>query len=346
VTDIVFVGDLASKRTLYFQRAFFSLLECEQIPKHSRLYCFDYDKIEFNKTQPRVVVKLDPPACKRSEISQLNEQLVQHSQVRQQAFLDIGVASDCYVNPPAEIEFALNKQRLKRWLVQNNIPCTPEIMPDNAELFTDFETLHATLTAKKIHKVFIKHNVGSGAAGILALLLHPTQHKMVAYTTCHVVKGQLFNTQKIWKIHDAVQIAFIANQLLKQGAIVEKWLSKARFNGSSYDLRIVYQFSKVVYRIARFSASPITNLHLNNRATPIEALGLSATTIQAVDDLCHAVMACLPNLQVAGIDVLLSAQTHTPFIIEINAQGDCLYEDMLNENTIYKGQIQTLCTLL
>lgn len=344
MTDLILIGDLSSKRTLYFQRAFFSLLAQARIPQHSRLHCFAYDKIDFHPTQNPIVVKLDPPACKRADILHLNEQVAQHQKIRQKRLSEAGLDSAFYVNPPAEIDFSLNKQRLKRWLVQNNMPCTPEITADNSgALFTDFEILLATLRQQKIHQAFIKHNVGSGAVGILALVLHPTQAKMLAYTTCHVVKNQLVNTQKTWKIHDATHIAFVANQLLKQGAIVEKWLPKATFNGSHYDLRVVYQFGNVVYRLARLSHSPMTNLHLNNRAINVEALGLSAETLQRIDEVCHAAMACLPNLQVAGIDILLTAHRLKPFIIEINAQGDCLYDDMLNENSIYQGQIQMLC---
>ena len=44
----------------------------------------------------------------------------------------------------------------------------------------------------------------------------------------------------------------------------------------------------------------------------------------------------------AGIDVLLEKGTMKPYIIEINGQGDLIYQDIYDENRIYKRQIEMM----
>lgn len=349
VTQLILLGDPLSKRTLYFQRAFLTLLQTQQIPASISLDCLDYAAIEDIQRFDSAIIKLDPPALNLSDISALNNHMAQHYQMLSSRLARPEFARCRYLNPLSEIQFTLNKRTLKQRLRQYNIACTPQIIPADCQsqpdgYFEDFDALVATLKQQKIHKVFIKHNLGAGAAGILALNLHPSAPKMMAYTTCHLHDHQLINTKKIWQHQDHAHIKRIVNVLLQQGAIVEKWLAKAQHHGNSYDLRVVYQFGQIVHKVVRFSKGPITNLHLNNQAADISVLALSPTILDKIDALCHAAMACLPDLRVAGIDVLLSAHTLTPYIIEINAQGDCIYNDMLNGNLIYQQQINHMCT--
>ena len=53
-------------------------------------------------------------------------------------------------------------------------------------------------------------------------------------------------------------------------------------------------------------------------------------------------MKLFPGLSMAGIDILLEKGGKQPRIIEINGQGDLIYQDIFHENTIYKRQIKEL----
>lgn len=48
------------------------------------------------------------------------------------------------------------------------------------------------------------------------------------------------------------------------------------------------------------------------------------------------------DLQYAGVDVLIERGTDIPYIIEVNGQGDHIYQDMYADNSIYTRQIETI----
>lgn len=52
-------------------------------------------------------------------------------------------------------------------------------------------------------------------------------------------------------------------------------------------------------------------------------------------------MTLYPDVHIAGLDVLLT-QNLTPYIIEINGQGDLIYQDTCEKNKIYQRQIQVM----
>ena len=93
----------------------------------------------------------------------------------------------------------------------------------------------------------------------------------------------------------------------------------------------------IVKIIPRGSKTPITNLHLNN-------LPLSDEIVEnrsEIEKLCKKIMQSLPTLCYAGIDLLITPSGNL-FVIEVNAQGDAIYEDFYADNNIYKQQINIL----
>ena len=54
-------------------------------------------------------------------------------------------------------------------------------------------------------------------------------------------------------------------------------------------------------------------------------------------------MKTLPNLSYAGIDLLVTPSGKF-FVIEVNGQGDAIYQDFYEHNNIYKQQIILLKT--
>ena len=53
-------------------------------------------------------------------------------------------------------------------------------------------------------------------------------------------------------------------------------------------------------------------------------------------------MDCFPGLRSAGIDILLEKGSLRPRIIEMNAQGDLIYQDIYNHNVIYGHQAEMM----
>ena len=124
--------------------------------------------------------------------------------------------------------------------------------------------------------------------------------------------------------------------------IVERWYAKAEHQGYSYDLRAVVQDGRLDFLLGRLSKGPITNLHLNNHPLEIAALKLPEHTLEDIAMLCRKSMEIYPGLRSAGIDILLEKGSMKPRIIEMNAQGDLIYQDIYNENSIYGHQARMM----
>ena len=117
---------------------------------------------------------------------------------------------------------------------------------------------------------------------------------------------------------------------------------KAEYQGYSYDLRAVMQEERMDFLLARLSKGPITNLHLNNHPLEAAALGLPGTVLEEIERVCRKAMDCFPGLRSAGIDILLEKGSLRPRIIEMNAQGDLIYQDIYNHNVIYGHQAEMM----
>ena len=145
---------------------------------------------------------------------------------------------------------------------------------------------------------------------------------MILYTCVGEMPGDggkdLVNTKQLRRLSDAGQVLLMLEKLLKLGCIVERWYAKASHQGYSYDLRAVVQDGR-------------TDLEL-------ETLGLSGTVIEEIQDLCRRSMELFPGLRSAGIDILLEKGSLKPRIIEMNAQGDLIYQDIYGANRIYRRQ--------
>ena len=199
---------------------------------------------------------------------------------------------------------------------------------------------------KRCYSVFVKPRYFSGAAGVTAFRVHPVNEKMRVYTSCRMDDNRLVNTKKMVVLEDRQEIIFFMEQLLKICCIVERWYPKAEFKGKSYDLRVVYQFGHIAYIVVRQSGGPITNLHLNNHAMDIKRLGLSQEKLQEIEEVCKEAMEVFPGLNMAGIDILLEKGTLRPLIIEMNGQGDLIYQDIYGENLIYSEQIEKMLGIM
>lgn len=321
--NLLLVGEPNSRRTQYFLRA-----AADQ--RVDALFCNIH---EFHpECYSPSVVKIDPPHFPNYELSSMNEFLCSYDNMMN---LFSGDLRHTYLNEPKAIQLVLNKLQCKQELEKNMLPVTKML----AYHIKNQQELQELLYEKHCSSVFIKPNFSSGAAGVLAYKFNYKTNQQVLYTSCHQINETLVNTRNLQRLENPGMISSILNRILPMETIIERWYPKAVFKGCCFDLRVVMQFGKMDYMIARQSNGPITNLQLNNGALPISQLELPERVIGEVEEVCKKTMRVFPGLQYAGIDVLLSKEELKPYVIEVNGQGDLIYQDIFHENRIYKNQI-------
>ncbi len=218
------------------------------------------------------------------------------------------------------------------------------------ERIDNVDQLLEVMRVRRAYQVFIKPVYGSGAAGVAAFRWQPLTGKMVLYTCARERSDEegdglgegLVNTKQLQRITDSRRVLSMAGKLLRLGCIVERWYAKAEYQGFSYDLRAVVQDGRMDFCLARLSKGPITNLHLNNHPLELGMLGLPGKTLDELEGLCRNAVGCFPGLRSAGIDILLERGSLRPRIIEMNAQGDLIYQDIYGENVIYRRQAELM----
>lgn len=329
---IILIGESDSKRTEFFLKA----ADEQQV----KVDFFPWSEWR-NKDIEGGFVKIDPPSFDEYNILALTDKIKDYEEqllILEELGKEKGI---CFFNSPVGILQLLDKVVCKEKLQEHNLPVTTMIgkNPKN------FLELKAIMKEKKCWSVFLKPVYGSGAAGIIALSMQPVTEKMVAYTAARVEKKGLLQQKKIRKITAEKEIEEIVNAITSLNTIVERWYPKASMGRETFDFRILWQFDRMEFIVVRKSASPITNLHLNNGAISLEELFQTQAfwnrelILEEIEELCRNTMAVFPEVQMAGLDVMLDGKTGKPRIIELNGQGDLLYQDIYGENLIYTNQI-------
>lgn len=344
---VILAGQSESKRTEYFLKAAqalgidvqfydieaFSMNETGAFPVDiAGVFPFENNGAFRCDTLKEGNVKIDPPKYRNSDLSNLNSLVNEYM-----GLLKVFAQNKnlCFLNHPDSIIDTLDKRKCKNILTQNGIAVTPVL----DEELCNINSLRHYIRQKRTFNLFIKPRYGSGAAGVAAYRYNPATGSELIYTSVHEADGKFINTKKIRKVIHRERIELLLNFILSQPHILEKWIPKPKYQNLCYDLRVVYQFGKIDFIVARCSNSPITNLHLNNNALDVDSLRLPQPLIYRIESLCKEAMGCFKGLSYAGIDILLSGKNQEPVIIEMNAQGDLIYQDIFNENKIYKNQV-------
>lgn len=330
--DLILIGTEDSKRTAYFRKA----AEQLQIPL-SVLEWNDVDEAIRNGRLEGAAVKIDPPSYHTFELSVMKEKISEYQQCLQR----LETVNCTFLNLPESIAAVLDKRECKLRMQAQGVPVT-QMLPGTVQ---SVEQLIALMEKERIFSVFIKPTFFSGAAGVIAFRMHPRSKRMTVYTSCHMTDGNLTNTKTLYYMEDQKEITSLLNAVLKLDVIVERWYPKSRFQGKSYDLRAVYQFGHIAHMVVRQSDGPVTNLHLNNQALDVGKLALDEAAMDEMEGVCREAVNLFPGLSVAGIDILLEKNTGKPYIIELNGQGDLIYQDIYAENRIYREQIKKLLRL-
>lgn len=327
------IGEKETKRTYFLQKAAkkagitLELLEWETLEeKIKQGYC------------KGAVIKIDPLSYQTIHLQKaktiLDKYLMYLKMLQKESAI--------FLNSPKVIADLLDKKRCKKVLQESGIAVT-KMIPQH---ISNIEELCYVMQQQNLYSVFIKPCCFSGAAGIVAFRMHPKSKKMTAYTSCYFENGQLCNSKKLRMLQETKEMTALVNAVLHFDCIVEQWVPKADYQGASFDLRVVYQFQKISYIVVRAAKGPITNLHLNNHAIPFSELALSDKTVEEINELCHQTAALFPGLQMAGMDIMLGKHNLKPRIIEMNGQGDLIYQDIYQENKIYTEQIRWMSNII
>jgi len=337
---VLLVGDNERRRNFFKQAIIEEKLEFD---------CYNWNEFDkfisdYKNYKNDYALKIDTPTWNVCTIDNLDEIIEGYiKKLKEIEQLNYNYKDNCMylLNNTKSIINLLNKRKCKKILSENNIAVTKMYNEkfDNSKNLIDF------LTKKKEARVFIKPEKASGAAGIVAMKLNFSRKKIAIYTSARLYDGNLYNTKKINRYEDEQAIA-ILDKILKLDCIVERWYVKDKYNNYCYDLRVIVQDRKIDYIQPRLSKGSITNLHLNNCSTDISNLNLSDEVMKDITSLCQRAYDLFDGLNSVGIDILIEKNTHKPYIIEMNAQGDLMHNDVKNENTIYKNQAKIIKKLI
>ena len=336
----VLLGNLDTKRTNYFRQA----------AKQAGLPVYFADWNHWEKQweglpEAELFLKIDPPLWESCFLEELGSLVTDYERKLDRLARMADTYKIEYFNHPSAIAELLNKRVCKKKLCQAGIPVTESLEEEGEEPpgQMSFEMLLEKMEKQGIHQVFLKPVSGSGAAGVSAFRWQPRFGKMVLYTCSLEQAGTgLVNTKRLRRFSKPEEIIPLLNRILSLGCIVERWYAKEEYQGYSYDLRAVVQEGDIDFLLARLSKGPITNLHLNNRPLEAGMLGLPASVLESVEEMCRKSMKCFAGLRSAGIDILLERGSLKPRIIEMNAQGDLIYQDIYHQNRIYSHQAEMM----
>lgn len=338
----VLLGNEGTKRTDYFRQA-------ARQAKLPVLFADwkDYDEWKNHLLQGEWMVKIDPPLWDSCSLEELKPLAFQYRQKLWELSDLAGAYPVEYLNDPRVIWELLDKRACKEKLQRAGVPVTEPL--EGRAAAKDTKRLEGTrqllerMRQTGICQVFIKPVYGSGAAGVSAFRCQPATGNMVLYTCAmlHPEHG-LVNTKRLRRFCDPKEVFPLLDHILKLDCVIERWYAKADVHGASYDLRAVVLDGRVEFMLGRLSKGPITNLHLNNRPIEAAALGISERVLEEIAVLCEKSMNCFLGLRCAGIDLLLEKGSLRPRIIEMNAQGDLMYQDIFNDNRIYQKQAERM----
>lgn len=336
----ILLGNKGTKRSVYFEHA------ARETGLHVLLLEWEEWRKNGFSTEEEAFIKIDPPLWDSSDLNQLKA--LAHSYKEDLAALEQTPLA-VFLNRPSHILAMLDKRDCKEKLTNANISVTealelPQIHSDDQNFHDRGKLLLEAMKGRRLSQVFIKPVYGSGAAGIAAFRCQFHTGRVALYTCAlfDPVTKKLVNTKRLRCFTDPQEVLLLLDSLLSLDCIVEKWYSKAGHHGFSYDLRAVMQDNKLDFLLARLSKGPVTNLHLNNQPLDALELNLSEQVISDLTGLCQNAMACYPGLHSAGIDILLEKGSLKPRIIEMNGQGDLLYQDIYCHNRIYLHQAKLM----
>ena len=337
--QILLLGNPVTKRTVYLEAGAreagvaLRLLDWKTWQKDRR-------QIAGDGAAAGIFLKIDPPLWDSCRLDELDILVCGYEEELEVLASLEGEQKLTFLNHPEAIICLLDKRVCKRCLQSRGIPVTETLL----ESVSHPEQLLEAMEREQMSQVFLKPVRGSGAAGAAAFRYQRKTGQMVLYT-CSMEDpdtGRLVNTKRLRRFTDRKQILSLIRRLTALDCMAERWYPKAEHKGYSYDLRAVVQDGQVDFLLSRLSRGPLTNLHLNNHPLAARELGLPSRIWEETEELCRTAAGCFRGLRSTGMDILLEKGSLRPRVIEMNGQGDLIYQDIYDKNKIYRHQAEMM----
>lgn len=235
---------------------------------------------------------------------------------------DIAQSGCRVVNSPQSINLMFDKVRCQQHLSEHNVP-----VPERVAMANGYDEFRQTLAHYPYKRVFVKPAHGSSASGVMAYRMQGTKEEV--FTSMELVRDgnqcRLYNTLKLKRYNDSEEIRRLLNFILDEGAIIEEWIPKETLQNKFFDIRVVVVNGKAKAILPRLSSGPITNLHLGNERGNLQQL--KTMLGEQYDDLLACAETSVASIEgafYAGADILITAGSHHPRVLELNAFGDLL----------------------
>ena len=178
----------------------------------------------------------------------------------------------------------------------------------------------------------LKSAHGSGAAGCVAI--HYATGRACGITTVvpMTVGGEkrLYFSKRPHHLPNESAVAALVEQLCVERVQLEVWLPKARLQGRNIDLRVVTIDGEPRHTVVRSSTSVFTNLTLGSGRADLKAVirRIGPEAWQRLRATCAAVATAFPNSFTLGIDILIRPDWRRHEVLEVNAFGDLLLNEL------------------
>ncbi len=181
-------------------------------------------------------------------------------------------------------------------------------------------------------RVMIKLAHGSGAAGCVAIHYANGRARAVTTVAQRTVLGEprFYHSKRPIYLADEMAIAALIDRLCVEGVQAEAWLPKARWQGRNIDLRVVTIDGVPRHTVVRSSPLIFTNLTLGSERGDLAAVvrRMGPDAWQHLRDTCASVAAAFPHSFTLGIDILVRPDWRRHDVLEVNAFGDLLLNEL------------------
>ncbi len=231
--------------------------------------------------------------------------------------------SGCQVfNSPASISMMFDKVGCHELFMSYAIPTPAQVFRAQG-----YEEFRDALRRHPYKRVFVKPAHGSSASGVLAYRMQGDKEEI--FTSVELVgdgsQYRLYNALRLKRYSDHEQVRTLLDYILAEGAVIEEWIPKETMHGRFFDVRVVVVNGKARAVLPRLSNGPITNLHLGNERGSLTQLKmLMSERYNELVEFAEVSMATIDGAFYAGVDVLVTAGSRNPRVLELNAFGDLL----------------------
>jgi hypothetical protein len=243
-----------------------------------------------------------------------------------------------WMNSPQAVAVAFDKQQCRNLWSESDVP-----IPSGFEGIRRYDGLRAAVPERHA-RLFIKLRYGFSAMGAVALEWRDSLVRAITTVeTCwHAGRPRMYVSKKPRVLQREFEIAWLIDTLAMEEIVVEEWLSKARWRGKPFDLRIVVIDGRARHTVGRAHASPFTNLNLD--AERIDHEAVSQRLGNGWPLLTAAAERAARQIQGAfylGMDILVRPCRRRCAVLEANAFGDYLPGLLENGESTYLAELRS-----